>query len=193
VILEQAETNLTALAAYGITADTLAALKTALELFISAIPQPRMGIIEKKQATDQLVAIFGVNYELLANMDALVEILRLSHPEFFHAYRDHRKIIETGKGTLSLKAAITDAVTHTGIKGVTVSFVQQNGQLKMTSIKPGKPMVKITSGKGNFQIKSMAAGTYSATIDKPGYKEQVIPIHVSDNETTELVVELERN
>jgi len=193
VIFEKAEMNLSVLAPYGITAEMLNALKTAMELFISAIPRPRMGIIEKKQATDQLAALFAVNNDLLENMDALVEIVRQSHPEFFHAYRDHRKVIETGKGTLSLKAVITDAATHSGIKGAKASFILQNGQMKLTSAKPGKPMVKITTEKGNFRIRSLAAGSYSVTVDKPGYRGQVVSVDVTDNETTVLQVELEKN
>jgi hypothetical protein len=192
VILEKAEMNLAELAAYGITAEMLTGLKAALEQFISAIPQPRMGIIEKKHATDQLALLFEVNDELLDDMDALAEIIRYSHPEFFQKYWDHRKIIETGRGSLSLKAAITDSVTHTGIKGVKGSFVPQNGQMKMASAKPGKPMVKTTTGKGNFRIKNMAAGTYTVAFEKPGYKEQVVSVNVTGRETTELIVELER-
>jgi hypothetical protein len=51
----------------------------------------------------------------------------------------------------------------------------------------------MTAEKGKFRVKSLSAGTYTATLNKPGYSEKVVPVTVADSETTELVVELERN
>jgi hypothetical protein len=193
LIHDKAGENLNALAPYGVTADALAELKSAIDLFIASIPKPRLGITEKKQATNQLSDLFKSNDELLEMFDSLVDIVRLSQPSFYAAYWNNRKVIDTGKGSLALKAKITDADTKAGIKGVKVSFVSQNGNLKLASTKGDKPLIKKTAEKGMFRIKSLPAGTYTATLRKPGYSEKVVPVTVADNERTELVVELERN
>jgi hypothetical protein len=193
VILEKAEANLQALSAYGVTKEAVEALKNGLEQFIVSMPQPRLGITERKKVTDQLGDLYLINEESLDNMDALVEVVRQTEPVFFRAYKNNRRVIETGGSRVSLKATITDAITHTGIKGVKVSLVKQNGQLKLTSSKPGKAMVKKTAAKGSFLVKSMPSGEYRANIAKPGFREQEVTVTVVDNETAELYVELERN
>ena len=116
LIHNKANANLAALATYGVNAAALTALKTAIDLYNAAIPKPRLGITEKKQATDQLEKLFKANDDLLAKFDTLVEIVRLSQPVFYTAYWDNRKVIATGTGTLSLKATVTDAATGIGIK-----------------------------------------------------------------------------
>jgi len=193
LVHDNAGEHLTELAEYGVTAEILSALKSVIDLFFTVMPKPRLGIIEKKQATDQLAQLFTSNHALVQKFDILVEIIRLTQPAFYAAYRDNRKVIETGKGSLALKAVITDSETKAGIRGVTVSFAQQNGSLSAAIAKGEKRMVKITSHKGMFRIKHLPAGTYKATFNKPGYQEKVVPVTVADNERTELTVELERD
>jgi hypothetical protein len=125
-------------------------------------------------------------------MDLLMEIVRSTQPLFYAAYWNNRKVIDSGKNYLTLLATITDAAKKAGIKGVKVIFASQNGNLKMASSKNDKPIIKVTAEKGKFRIKSLPAGTYTATLNKPGYQEKVVPETVTDSETTELEVELER-
>lgn len=193
LIHDKANANLAALASYGVTAVVLTALKNAIDLFNASIPKPRLGITEKKQATDQLEKLFKANDVILEKFDTLVEVIRLSQPAFYAAYKDNRKVVETGNGSLALTATITDAVSGAGVKGVKVSFAQQNGTLKAAAAKAEKPLVKTTAEKGIFKIKSLPAGTYTATIIKPGYKEQVVTVTVADGDMTELIVELEKS
>jgi hypothetical protein len=68
-----------------------------------------------------------------------------------------------------------------------------NGTLKTAIAKGEKPLVKTTAAKGMFKVKSLPAGTYTATVVKPGFKEQVLTVTVSDGDMTELRVELEKN
>jgi len=192
LIHNKANANLAALATYGVTAAALTALKTAIDLFNASIPKPRLGITEKKQATGQLDKLFKANDEILGKFDTLVEIVRLSQPVFYTAYWDNRKVIETGTGSLKLNALISDAATGKGIKGAKVSFVPQNSMTKAASIKGEKPLVKTTTEKGGFNIKSLAAGIYTATVSKPGYKDQVVTVTVDDGDLTELIVKLEK-
>jgi hypothetical protein len=171
----------------------LTALKNAIDLFNAAIPKPRLGITERKQATGQLDKLFKANDAILEKFDTLAEVIRLSQPAFYAAYKDNRKVVDTGTGSLALTAIVTNATTGAGIKGVKVSFEQQNGSLKTAAAKAEKPLVKTTAEKGIFKIKSLAAGMYTATVNKPGFKEQIVTVTVADGDMTELIVELEKS
>jgi hypothetical protein len=53
-------------------------------------------------------------------------------------------------------------------------------------------IVKKTSKKGNFHVKSMEAGTYNVGVSKKGYKNIEVSIVVADGERSQLTVELEK-
>jgi hypothetical protein len=193
LLYDKALANLPELGAYGITSDSLATYKTTIDQFSAALPKPRLGITEKKQATRQLALLFEANDLVLDKFDALVEIVRLNQPLFYAAYWNNRKVIAKGNGSLALTATITDANTREGIRGVTVSFTPQNGSLKLTSAKTELTLVKTTREKGIFKVKSLKPGTYNAIMTKPGYKEKVMEVSVAHGEMTNLVAELEKN
>jgi hypothetical protein len=129
----------------------------------------------------------------LANMDAAVEIVRLTQVNFYNAYHKARKIIYTGIGSLAVKGLVTDAATSEPLKGVRVSF-SLNGAAAKAKGANGKPyLVKKTAEKGGFNIKTLPAGIYTVTIRKNAYAEQVTTVAVSDGEMSELNVQLSKN
>jgi hypothetical protein len=193
LILNKAKERLDELTSYGITEEALKALQTAIDLFSASIPKTRLDITERKQSAFRLAKLFESNDALLEKLDDLMEIVRISQPDFYNAYRSNRKVTETARTTLALKATVSDAITKERIKGVKVSFVFQNGNLTPSSGKTEIAKVKITSEKGMFRIKRLAAGEYKAILSKPGYKEQVVPVSVAEHEMTEFYVELEKN
>ena len=129
VIWDKANTNVTALAEYGVSPEMLTALKNGIDLFNASIPTTRTGKAETKQITTQFADLFNANDAILAKFDLLVEVVRLTQPEFYSAYKGIRRIINTGTGTLALTANITDLTTGEGIKGAKVTFVQQKEEL----------------------------------------------------------------
>ena len=191
LIYDRANANLTALAPYGITAAILTALKAAINLFNAAIPTTRTGKTETKAATDQLAILFAANDDLLAKFDLLVEVVRLSQPAFYSAYKDNRKVIDTANGSLALTALITDALTGEAIKGAKATFVLQNATNKAVTTKTEKPFVKTTALKGIFKIKSLADGIYTVTIEKTGYKTVTVTVNIANGDMTVLNVQLE--
>jgi hypothetical protein len=193
LIYDRANANLAALATYGITAAVLTALKNAIDLFNASIPSTRTGKTETKAATDQLAKLFKSDDDLLAKFDLLVEVVRLSQPAFYSAYKDNRKVIDTANGSLALTALITDAINGEGIKGAKATFVLQNGTNKVATAKMEKPLVKITALKGIFKIKSLADGIYIVTIEKTGFKTVTVTVNIANGEMTVLEVKLERN
>ena len=126
-------------------------------------------------------------------MDSLIQIVRGKQPAFYAAYMNHRRVIETGNSPLVLKALVTDAATHSGIRGVKATFAPLNGTAKLATDKTNKPMVKTTAAKGMFRVKNMPAGSYMVTVAKAGYREQTIPVTIIDYELAEMKVELERD
>ena len=183
-IHDRAQTNIDALAAYGVTPDTQSALANAISAFNSSIPKPRLGITEKKQSTEQLSRLFKVADTYLGNIDTLVEIVRLSQVNFYNGYRAARKLVQTGIGSLSLKGTITDAQNGEPLKGVTLRFVSSDGI---------EPFEKITAEKGGFIAKTIPEGTYQVTASKEGYKEKIMTVSVTDGEMTKVDLKLEKN
>ena len=193
VIWDKANANVMVLAEYGVNPEMLTALKIGIDLFNASIPTTRTGKAETKEATTQLAGLFKENDAILAKFDLLVEVVRLTQPEFYSGYKGIRKIINTGTGTLALTANITDTITGIGIKGVKVTFIPLREELIGMNAWIEAKLVKTTAGKGNFNIKSMADGTYTATVVKTGYKKQVLNINVAAGDLTKLKVQLEKN
>ena len=118
----RAQTNLTALAPCGATAATQTSLQTAITNFVTAIPKPRVGIAEKKQSTLQLQNYFKIADNALANIDIIINLIKLTQPNFYSNYKTIRKIVNTSTGSLILKGLVTDVETGEPIKGAIVEF-----------------------------------------------------------------------
>ena len=179
VIYDRANANVAALATYGVTAAINTNLLTALNAYNVAIPKPRLGITDKKRATEQLALVLKEVDDNLAKIDVLVEIVKVSQPTFYSKYKTARKIIETGVGTLSVKGKITDAESGKGLKGAKVSFAADASGAIVNATK-GAAKEKKSADKGGFNIKSLAEGSYTVTISKPGYKDAVVTVYVTD-------------
>jgi hypothetical protein len=192
LIYDRAFANAAVLVPYGISAAALTALKTAIDVFNTAIPSTRIGITEKKAATDQLAVYFKQNDDILEKFDLLVELVRKEQPAFYNSYKDNRKIVHSGTNTLAYTAYINDAINDEGIKGVKATFEGQDIPSRAASSKPMKPLVKYTAEKGIFKIRNMAEGTYTVTLEKPGYKTVTITTTAVSGEMTILNIKLER-
>ena len=192
-VYNRAQANLTALTTYGVTAATQTALQTAITAFVTAIPKPRLGITDKKQSTTQLVNFFKAADAALDNIDTVVEIIRITQPNFYNGYKSARKLIEMGNGSLSVKGFVIDAISGEPIKGASLSFVIGDNEVKSRSAKATEVLVKKSAEKGGFNIKTLPAGMYTVTIQKNGYAVQTETIAVSDGELTELKISLSKN
>lgn len=194
IVYDRAQTNVASLASYGITAATQTALLAAIAAYNGSIGKPGANRTESVKITQQLENLFKTAETALANMDASVEIVRLSQADFYKSYKNARKIIETGTGTLAVKGVVTDASTGAPLKGATVSFaLEDNGPMLKTARAAAESLVKKTAEKGGFNIKSLPSGMYSVTIKKTGYADQVATVAVADGELTDLNIQLSKN
>ena len=199
VIYDRANANITALATYGVTAAVLTTLLTSITNFNAAIPKPRLGITDKKQATDQLATLFDALNANFDKIDTLVEMVRTSQVNFYNEYKSVRKIITTGTGSLALKGFATDLQSGDPVQNATFTFQPATANLLNAAATSGNGngncnghVVKKTAVKGSFNIKTMPEGTYSVTITKPGYKDQVVTVNVVSGELAKLEVILEK-
>jgi hypothetical protein len=189
------DTHLPNLSLYGLTSESQKYLLKLIADFKAATPTPRNSEISTKQSTDQIVKGFVTSDEALDKIDALVEIVRISQPDFYSGYKSARRIIVTGKGSLQVKGFVTDADTGEGLKGATLSFAQNssNGLMKAAASSSTEAMKKKTAIKGGFNIKSLPEGTYTVTVRKNGYADVTTSIAVTSGELAKLNVELVKN
>lgn len=189
-IFNRAQTYLPLLSDYGLNDANLEALKSAIAAYSEAIPKPRLSIAEQKQATLQLAKLFEEADTYLDKMDVLVEIVRTNQIGFYEAYRNARKLINVGVGTLALKGLVKEANTGEPVNGASLRFVLQNTS---QSGKATEAFVKKTAAKGGINLKTLTEGMYEVTASKNGYKTRVVTVAVNASDTTEMLIELERN
>jgi hypothetical protein len=192
VIYDRANANLAALATYGVTAAILTNLLNALNSYNTSIPKPRLGIADKKLATEQLAILLKSVDDNLAKIDALVEIVRVTQANFYSEYKNARKVVETGVGSLSVKGKITDSVSGVGLKGATITFTADAGTKTTKAGSDLATKVKKSADMGGFNIKSLSEGSYNVTISKPGYKDAVVTVYVTNGELSVVDVQLEK-
>jgi hypothetical protein len=84
VVYDRANANVANLAAYGVTAAVLTALQTAITTYAGYFAKPKLGISDKKLATDSLADVFALADGVLTDkMDKLVEVVRNSQAVFY--------------------------------------------------------------------------------------------------------------
>ena len=190
IIYDIAQENLAALAGYGITEATQAIYLETINSYFESISGPRDGKTEKREATAGLADLLEKADEMLSKMDERISMIKLSQPAFYESYLTAKKVVATGKKPHSLRGSVKETNNGKPIKGVIFSFTLNGDGLK--GISDGTEITKKTADKGNFFIKSMAAGTYKVTVSKPGYKDKEVSVIVVDGERSDLDVELEK-
>jgi len=126
-------------------------------------------------------------------LDLDIELFKTSKPEFYSQYKTSRIIISTGGGATSVLGSVTIAGSGEPVKGVTFTFVvENNGMMKAASTEMAKPIVKKSADKGKFRA-TLPENTYRVIVEKIGFKKQEVIVTVSNGETTNLNIELEKN
>lgn len=189
LIYERAQDHLAALAVYMVTPETQAALLQAMDDYKLALTAPRIKKVSLGQAVKQLEALFAAGDEALAAMDVVVEIVRLTAPDFYAGYKLVRKVVESGSRKLAVKGLVTETLSGEPVPGVTISFWPDGDVLK-TAATGEASLVKKSAVKGGFNVSSLPAGTYRVSLQKPGYAEQTLTVFVNDGELTTVDVKL---
>jgi len=185
-IYNRAALHLADVTAYGITTATQLVFKTAIDDFDTARLKPRLSESESKEITRQLADDYVAADKLIAQLDALLEIIRITDPNTYKAYKLARRTIDYGRRTIAIRGKVVDAVTKIGITGVSVTFLDGEG----VGLVP--PVVKKTAAKGGFNVKSLTEGIYKFKLIKVGYVDQLINVTVNSDELCNIKVELNK-
>lgn len=190
IIYDRAEASLDMLGGFGITRETQTVLLNAINSYNASLAKPRLGTMEKSQATKKLDILFKEGDKILGDIDAVINMLIIDNPNLLNGYKSARKVVVTGTNSFSLKGSAIESVTGIPLKGVTFTFASDNPMLAGKEIKP--EVVKKTAEKGKFVIKSLPDGTYTVKVTKTGYKEKIVRVSVPAGELASLNVELEK-
>lgn len=183
VIYDRAKQNIAELSTYGVTDDMLTSLMNTMNKYNSAIPKPRLGIVDRKLATTQVASLIKTVDDNLRKIDILVEILKTTQQNFYKEYRSARKIVKTGIGTLSARGRVTDAENGDGLKGA---------KIKWTSANNIDVLLQKTAENGGFNIKSLAEGSYTVTVSRPGYNDYVGTVNITGGVLSVVDIKLEK-
>lgn len=194
IVMQKAGDNLASLTAYGINEATQNTLGSLMESYQNAIGKPGASRAESTQITQQLSDYFKKADEFLYHMDSAVEVVRLPEPVFYHAYRNARKIIDNGTGSLAVKGFVTEQTSGEPVKGATLLFspLGVDGAMRAAGAMVSNGILKRTAQKGGYNIKSLPEGMYQVVVKKVGYEDQVVQVAVAAGERTTLDVVLQR-
>lgn len=169
---------------YGLNVETQANFKQLINAFANAIPQPRQKQLNSKELSLLENQGFEAGDKACANIDTITEMVRLSQPNFYQGYRNARKIVEQGTGSLQVQGRVIDAVTQQPIIDATVSFSLTD----QTDV----VVEKQTAEKGGFNVKSLKEGVYNVSTSKVGYKDQTVSTVVSWDALCVIEITLEK-
>ncbi|WP_320052254.1 carboxypeptidase-like regulatory domain-containing protein [uncultured Acetobacteroides sp.] len=192
LIYSRASANLEPLKEYGVTADGLKELKSAIGLMETTIPSTRIERNEAVALTQQLKALFSANEAILEKIDLLMQLVRLSHPEFYTGYKSNRKLPSKKSTTLSLTAKVTSAVNGEPLKGARIVLTPVAKPGIATAAKSSKPVEKKTATKGMLRIKNLPEGVYQVTIEKAGFATVTQTVSITDGKMTTLHIKMEK-
>ena len=167
---------------YFLTVDTQSNYMNLIVKFESFIPARRQNQLDHTDSSKLVNSGFDMADEAIAQIDSVVEIVHLMHPDFYDRYKAARKVIFTGSTSLSLKGSVIDAETGLPLTDATCTFCL-NGHMDPV-------LVKKSAEKGGFQVKSLNEGIYQVSVSKIGYQTQTLTITVSASEMYVLEVKM---
>ncbi len=184
-IYELAAIYLRELTLYGITATTQAAFSQAIAHFEASLHHSK-GVEDAKMAAGELDDLF-INADLaLEQIDGMIEIFRVSSPDFYNSYHQSRKILEYGPQLAAVEGKVTDADTNDPVQGVTILFVSCDNSFRQP------PFLKISADHGDFYVQSLAEGTYEIKMNKIGYREVILTSKVNKGEHCQIHTKMYR-
>lgn len=169
---------------YALTEESQTTFQNAITAFTESIPVTRQVQVDKRESTKQMNIGFDDADMAVENLDALVEIVRLTQATFYSEYKATRKVIDKS-GSLQVMGTVTDAATNEPVVDATLQFIL-NGDIKPT-------IEKQTAAKGGYKIKNLAEGIYSINVSKVGYQTKTVTAVISSDQLCELNVELMKN
>ena len=154
--------NLTLLAAYNVTVDTLKELNALLDQYTSMISRPRNAVSQRSAHVSTLKELFkSADAILKGQMDKTIKEFRLVNPVFYKPYKNNRIIIDPPVTPTQIRGAIVNSSNNEPVSGVTIAVLENQ-------------TIANTGEEGKFIIKPLAPGTYSIKVSKEGFQTKTI-------------------
>lgn len=181
-ILNAANENLAALAAYGVTNQKVIDLNDAITSFITAAPAPRNAVAQRSSHASIIKDLFKQGDEILkTRMDKLAVQYKTVNPLFYNSYRQNRIILDATTSATQVSGKVTNDTNDLPINEVSVQV-------------EGESYSTITEANGNYILKIPVPGDYNITFTKTGYQPRTIEnIEVTLGQNTDLDVALSIN
>lgn len=190
IVYDRTEANIEKLAEQGVTAETQKKFLDTINSFNSLLSMPRSGRAERRRETQKLKVLFAGADEQVEIMDMAAATVKGEYPDFYNEYRASRVLVDTGSGSLALKAMAIAAGSGEPVSGAVFTF--KADPVMISGSNGSREIVKKTSKKGGFQLKSIDPGDYKVIITSKGFKSTEVALTVSEGERAELNVELEK-
>lgn len=190
IVYDRTEVNLDKLAEQGVTAETQKKFLDTINYFNSLLSMPRSGRAERRRETQKLKVLFASADEQVAIMDMAAATVKGEYPDFYNEYRSSRVLVDTGSGSLALKAMAKAAVSGEPVSGAIFTFKADTAMISGGN--GNREIVKKTSKKGGFQLKSIDPGNYKVLITREGFKSTELTLVVTGVQRAEMNVELEK-
>lgn len=157
-ILDHANDNLVALAAYGITAPMLADLQTAITTYAAKVPKPRVAQAAKKAVTTEITNLIkDIDKTLKVRVDKLMEDYKTTETEFYNTYKSAREIIDLGATHTKMEVKIY-SIDGSTVQNAYAFLLQNNiilysatsdadGKVIFPKVKPGTYALKVWGKK----------------------------------------------
>jgi hypothetical protein len=182
-LCEMGEEYADKLSEYRLTSDQLTGLRDMTEDFWSFCQEFYLSKAKSSVLMKGLEQNFATAGKVVKKIDTEIEIIRISHPDFYREYRMERRW-DVRFTRVALIAAITDAETGKPLPNVTVRLTTKGQKVAIAERKTAK--------KGGFLIKRLKKGRYMADLVKIGYESQQTELVVTGDETVYLKMGMNR-
>lgn len=155
-----AESNLAALADYGVTAASLDEFKAAVAAFVAILPKPRVTQAERSRLEQQADALLAEINDFLKNqLDKLMVPFRKSHPDLWAGYQRSRAIVDPAVQSAQIRLQVIDGRTEAPVPGARVSLGTQEVE---------------TDERGRYTLRDIEPGTHTIRIAKQGFSGKMV-------------------
>lgn len=170
---------------YDLKQAELAELLDLKNQFLAIYTRPTGDIENSAKLTERLDVLFKAADGLLVKMDAILQLSRVSAPDFYEEYTRKRAIGKTATRTRALQLWVVDDATELPVAKAKVTVKFKSGT-DLTKV------VKSTGAKGGMIIASMDAAEYEYEVAYGGYVTSTGSFFVNDGVMTEVVVRLKK-
>lgn len=184
-VIKIARENLTNLAVYNVTEEQLATVEANMQQLTTANTVLEAYQEERKAKREELEALIEEGKELLYEMDMVVEIVSLTHPDVYKGYTEVRN-----------KKEYTELLFTISVRNCETGRPEENARVlvqsttKMVKDKPYVLIDRRTGKSGEIRNNKREFDIYTITVEKIGRETYTQELMVSDNTPLRLEVML---